>query len=87
MLYGDGALQCYTAHRLLASQQVFFRCKQKGPPRVYEPRTSSQVNDLQQRQMVEEAARQEVLSYVREVRLACEQPLDAKTSTKLLGIE
>ncbi|CAK9266221.1 unnamed protein product [Sphagnum jensenii] len=78
MLYGDGALQCYTAHRLLASQQVFFRCKQKGPPRVYEPRTSSQVNDLQQRQMVEEAARQEVLSYVREVRLACEQPLDAK---------
>jgi len=28
--------------------------------------------------MVEEAARQEVLSYVREVRLACEQPLDAK---------
>jgi hypothetical protein len=44
MLYGDGALQCYTAHRLLASQQVFFRCKQKGPPRVYEPRTSSQVS-------------------------------------------
>lgn len=43
MCYGDGPIEYYAAHRLLTSQQVYFRCKQKGPLATYEPRPVSQV--------------------------------------------
>lgn len=43
MCYGDGPIEYYAAHRLLMSQQVYFRCKQKGFSAIYEPRPLSQV--------------------------------------------
>lgn len=43
MCYGDGPIEYYAAHRLLVSQQVYFRIKQKGPLATYEPRPLSQV--------------------------------------------
>ncbi|XP_024394538.1 ribonuclease II, chloroplastic/mitochondrial [Physcomitrium patens] len=76
--YGDGPIEYYAAHRLLISQQVYFRCKQKGPSAIYEPRPLSQVNDLKQQQIIEKAAREELLVYINEIRSACDLPHESK---------
>ncbi|KAG0569483.1 hypothetical protein KC19_6G093600 [Ceratodon purpureus] len=78
MCYGDGPIEYYAAHRLLMSQQVYFRCKQKGFSAIYEPRPLSQVNDLKQKQSIEDAARQKLLGYINDIRSACDQPYESK---------
>ncbi|CAM6101170.1 unnamed protein product [Calypogeia fissa] len=74
----DSPVECYTVHRMLSGNQIFFRCKQKGLTPVYEPRSLPQVRELQQKRVAEEKAHEQLLSYVKAIKLAFKCPQSDK---------
>ncbi|KAJ7539993.1 hypothetical protein O6H91_11G117600 [Diphasiastrum complanatum] len=70
--------ECYAAHCLLSSNQVFFRCNQKGKTPMYAPRPLTQVNELRERHALDEVARRQLDVYVNAVRKSMSSPSELK---------
>ncbi|KAG6551326.1 hypothetical protein Mapa_007112 [Marchantia paleacea] len=79
VLYSEiSPIECYTVHRMLSNNQIYFRCKQQGLNPTYEPRPPSQVKELLQKHLAEEKARKLLLSYVAAVKSALQCPQGEK---------
>ncbi|KAI5067057.1 hypothetical protein GOP47_0017585 [Adiantum capillus-veneris] len=79
ILYGSAAPEkCYGAYKLVASNPIYFKCKEEGYSPKYEPRTIAQVKELQAQQMREEMAHKKLLDFVDFVKSVMQLPFEER---------
>lgn len=80
IIYGKtDPLESYCAHVLLSQDEVYFSAgESKGFSLVYEPRPTSQVEELLRRKHVKEVSQRELETFVCAVKSARQQPIHAK---------
>lgn len=79
ILYGSAAPEkCYSAYRLLASNPIYFKCKEDGYSPRYEPRPLAQVKELQSQQLREEIAQRKLLEFVEYVNSVMQLAFDER---------
>ncbi|MCO5549441.1 hypothetical protein L7F22_002912 [Adiantum nelumboides] len=88
ILYGSAAPEkCYSAYRLLASNPVYFKCKEEGYSPKYEPRTIAQVRELQAQQIREEMAHKKLLDFVNFVQSVIQLPFEERPTRDIWDIK
>ncbi|KAH9327548.1 hypothetical protein KI387_007726, partial [Taxus chinensis] len=80
IIYGKtDPLESYCAHVLLSQDEIHFRVREsKGYSSIYEPRSTSQVDELRRSKQVKEASERELEAFIHVLKSAREQPIHAK---------
>lgn len=79
ILYGSAAPEkCYSAYRLLATNPVYFKCKDDGYSRKYEPRSLAQVKELQFQKSQEANAYKGITDFADHLKSLMQLPFDER---------